>query len=193
MLYSLETHHKPPTNFPEEIKNRWKRKMIITPLLSCQEQIMLSKCDKICPLAIPNHISLISMHVQSLVKIPWYLIKLSSGNENMIVYQADNSVKIWPNLSISNPKPDLSTINAHNKLGENPLMFTQVIWKRNTDGQMYDWWTDRLIYRHATWYHNTPPLCCVGYKNFTRIPLLSGAMSGTFCIHLYNYHYTMIL
>ena len=39
----------------------------------------------------------------------------------------DNSLKIWRNLPISNPKPDLHNINAHTKFGENPLMFTQVI------------------------------------------------------------------
>ena len=41
--------------------------------------------------------------------------------------QADNSVKIWRNLLVSNPKPDLHNINAHTKFGENPLMFTKVI------------------------------------------------------------------
>ena len=51
------------------------------------------KIDEICPLAIPNQISLMSMHIASLVKIPCYLLKLSSGNENMGVSRADNSVK----------------------------------------------------------------------------------------------------
>ena len=49
---------------------------------------------KICPLAIPNQLSLMSMHIASLVKIPCYLLKLSSGNEDMDVSRADNSVKI---------------------------------------------------------------------------------------------------
>ena len=49
---------------------------------------------KICPLAIPNQISLMTMHIASLMKIPCYLVKLSPGNENMGVSQADNSVKI---------------------------------------------------------------------------------------------------
>ena len=40
--------------------------------LSCRGQTTLSNIDKICPLAIPNQISLISVHVPSLVKIPWY-------------------------------------------------------------------------------------------------------------------------
>ena len=41
--------------------------------------------------------------------------------------QADNSVKIWRNLPISNPKPDLLNDNAYSKFGKNPLLFTQVI------------------------------------------------------------------
>ena len=52
------------------------------------------KFDEICPLAIPNQISLMSIYISSLVKIPCYLLKLLSGNENMGVSQTDNSVKI---------------------------------------------------------------------------------------------------
>ena len=49
-------------------------------LLLCGGQITLSNIQEICPLAIQNQISFISMHVPSLVKIPWLLLKLSSGN-----------------------------------------------------------------------------------------------------------------
>ena len=87
-------------------------------------------------LAIPNQISLISMLVSSLVKIPWHLHKLSSGNENMGMPRADNSVKIWWNLPISNPKPDVHNINAHTKFGENPVCcLLVIIWKWNTEGR----------------------------------------------------------
>ena len=55
-------------------------------------QITLSKNDEICPLAIPNQMATISMHIPSLVKYDWYLLKLS-GNENMDVWWADKSVK----------------------------------------------------------------------------------------------------
>ena len=68
-----------------------------------------------------------SMHIASLMKIACYLLKLSSRNENMGVSRADNSVKIWRNLSISNSKQDLLNVNAYSKFGENPLLFTQVI------------------------------------------------------------------
>ena len=60
-------------------------------------------------------------------KVPWHFLKLLSRKENMGLSLADNSVKIWRNLPISNPKPDLHNINAYTKLGEKPLLFTQVI------------------------------------------------------------------
>ena len=75
-----------------------------------------------------------SMHIASLMKIPCYLLKLSSRNENMGMSRADNSVKIGQNLPISNPKPDLLNVNAYNKFGENPLLFTQVIVRKQKYG-----------------------------------------------------------
>ena len=68
-----------------------------------------------------------SMHIASLIKIPCYLLKLSSVNENMGMSRADNSVNILRNLPISNPKPDLLNVNAYSKFDVNPLLFTQVI------------------------------------------------------------------
>ena len=108
------------------------------------------------------------MHIASLVKIPCYLLKLLSVNENMGVSRADNSVKSWRNLPISNPKPDLHNINAQTKFGENPLMFTQVIiQKRKMDGRMdvptMDGRTDDgQTYGRPMWNHNTPSLLCGG-------------------------------
>ena len=67
------------------------------------------------------------MHVPSLVKTPWHLLKLLSRKKNMGKSGVDNSIKIWQNMTISNPKPELYTTNVHTKFGENPLMFTQVI------------------------------------------------------------------
>ena len=52
-----------------------------TKIWACLGQITPSKIDEICPLAIPNQISTISMPTPSLVKIHWCLLKLSSGNE----------------------------------------------------------------------------------------------------------------
>ena len=68
-------------------------------------------------MTILNQILIISMHIASLVKRPCYLLKLSSGNKNMGVSRADNSVKIWPNLPISNSKRDLLNVNAYSKFG----------------------------------------------------------------------------
>ena len=58
-----------------------------------------------------------SMHIASLVKIPCYLLKLSPGNENMGVSRADNALKIWRNLPISNSKTDLFNVNIYSKFG----------------------------------------------------------------------------
>ena len=44
----------------------------------------------------------------------------------MGVSRADNSVKIWRNLPISNPKPDLLYVNAYSKFNENLLLFTKL-------------------------------------------------------------------
>ena len=65
---------------------------------------------------IQNQILIISMHITSLVKIPCYLLKLSSGNKNIGVFWADNSVKICQNSPISNSKPDLLNVNAYSKI-----------------------------------------------------------------------------
>ena len=44
------------------------------------------------------------MHIPSLAKTDWYLFKLFFRNENTGMSQADNSLKNWRNLPISNPK-----------------------------------------------------------------------------------------
>ena len=84
-----------------------------------REQITLSNIAKIFPLAIQIQISFISMYVPSLVKIPLTVTEVIVRKQK---YRRV-SVNIWWNLPISNPKPDLHTINAHTKFGENPLMF----------------------------------------------------------------------
>ena len=70
----------------------------------------------------------------------------------MGVSRADNSVKNWRNLPISNPKPDLHNINAHTKFGENSWMFTQLSRNEQTDGRTMDGYTDdqreTIIPRH---------------------------------------------
>ena len=61
-----------PMLFTQVIVGKWKYGHL--------GQITLSKIDEICPLAIPNQISTISIHIPSLVKIHC-LLKSSSGNE----------------------------------------------------------------------------------------------------------------
>ena len=86
---------------------------------------------------------------------------------------ADNSVKIWWNLPISNPKPDLHNINAQTKFGENPLLFTQVIIRkqktdRQTDLRLMDGWMDKQTDRHTDVQCETKIPChyhVAGYKN----------------------------
>ena len=82
---------------------------------ACLRQITPSKFDEICPIAIPNQISTLSMHKPSLVKIHWCLLKLSSGNENMGVSRippsAGNSVKIWQICPLAIPNQS-STIHV---------------------------------------------------------------------------------
>ena len=87
-------------------------------------------------ITILKQILIISMHIASLVKRPCYLLKLSSGHKNMGVSRAGNSVKIWQNLPISNPKPDLLNVNAYSKLDKNPLLFTQVIIRKRKYGRV---------------------------------------------------------
>ena len=81
----------------------------------------------------------------SLMKIHQQLLKILSINENTGMSRADNSVKNWWNLPISNPKPDIHNINAHTKFGENPLKFTQVIVRK----QKYGWTDIRQTDRHT--------------------------------------------
>ena len=44
-----------------------------------------------------------SMHIANLVKIPYYLLKLSSRNETMGVSRADNSVKLFVCVEVLRP------------------------------------------------------------------------------------------
>ena len=106
-MHNLQFHDKIKNNNPNpdlDIINAYskfgKKALLFTryhpetKIWVCLGQITPQKFDEICPLAIPKHISLRSMHIASLVKIPCYLLKLSSGNENMGLSRADNSVKI---------------------------------------------------------------------------------------------------
>ena len=66
-----------------------------TKIWKCGRQITLSKICEICPFSIQNQISILSRHILSLVKIYWYLLKLSSGNENTDAWRARKIDKIF--------------------------------------------------------------------------------------------------
>ena len=83
-----------------------------TKIRTCCGQITLSKINEICAFAIPKQFYTILMHIPSLV---------------MDVSRANNYLKNWRNLSLSNSKPDLHNIDAKSKFGENPLIFTYYI------------------------------------------------------------------
>ena len=68
------------------------------------------KIYEICPLAIQNQISLMPMHLAGLVNMPCYLLKLSSGNENMGVNPADKSVKHLRILAIRNSHKHIASL-----------------------------------------------------------------------------------
>ena len=132
-----------------------------TKILACLGQITLSKFDKIFPLAILNQIYAVSMHIQSLVKILWCLFKLSSGNENMGMSRADNSINIWWNICPLAIPNQISTISMHIpslvkihwrllKLSSGKEIRTDAL--QMTDGQTHG---------RPTWNHNTLPLLCV--------------------------------
>ena len=63
-------------------------------------------------ITILNQILIISMHIACLVKRPRYLLKLSSGNENMGVSRADNSVKFNEICPLAIPK-QISLMSMH--------------------------------------------------------------------------------
>ena len=62
--------------------------------LSCHGQITLSNSDEICPKAIPNQISFISMHVPSWLKFFNIYSSYRLENGNMGESRAGNSVKM---------------------------------------------------------------------------------------------------
>ena len=87
----------------------------------------------------------------------------------MGVSQADNCKNLTKNLPISNPKPELHNINAHTKFGENPLMFTQIIIrKQKRDGCTAD---RRMFLREV--HYEVIPLIFLSSSLTSQLPFLS--------------------
>ena len=109
----------------------------------CLGQITPWKWDEICPLAIQKQTST----NQCTYQVWWKSIDVHLSYREMKIWTCLRQItpskfdEIW---SSAFQKPDLHNINAQTKSGENPLKFTQVIIpKRNTDGWMDGWTTDR--------------------------------------------------
>ena len=75
-------------------------------------QITLPKMDEIRPLAIPKQMSTISMHTPSLVKIHWFLLKLSSRYVKTDVLRQIAQSKVDEICPSAIPK-QTSTISMH--------------------------------------------------------------------------------
>ena len=89
--------------------------------LSCHGEITLSKTDEMYPIAIPNHISTISMHISSWVKIHWDLLKLLSWKKNIDVLWVDNSVTNWWNCP-------LAILNQISKIAKHIPSLVKIHW-----------------------------------------------------------------
>ena len=131
-------------------------------ILACLRQITVKNWRNL-PISNPNQISTISMYIQSLAKIQWYLLKLLSGNKNTGMSQADNSIKNWQNLPIRIPN-QISTILHISNL----VIFTRYCLETKngwtTDGQK-DGRTDGYMddQRETIIPHHYP---VVGYKMY---------------------------
>ena len=108
------------------------------------------------------------MHIASLVKIPCYLLRLSSRNKNMGVSRTDNSVNIWRICPLAIPN-QISTISMHSPV--------KIHWYYSSyHPEMKNGWMDRhtevqcetIIPCHY---------CMAGYKNYQNIPKGSSAMA----------------
>ena len=78
---------------------------------------------------------LISMHLQNLVKIHSFILKILGGNEILMSFKGQNSVLNWRNLTLKNPKLDVVNINAYPKFGQNPFIHSQDI-ERNQNSDI---------------------------------------------------------
>ena len=77
---------------------------------------------------------LILMHVQNLVKIHLFILKILIGNKILTSFKGHNSVPNWRKLTHNNPKLDVVNINAYVKFCQNPFLHLQDIeQKRNSD------------------------------------------------------------
>ena len=74
------------------------------------------------------------MHMQNLIKIHSIVLKILSGSKILMSFKGRNSVTNWQSWTLNNVKLDVVNINASEKIGQNPCIYTQDIErKQNSD------------------------------------------------------------
>ena len=67
------------------------------------------------------------MHLQNLMKIDFFVLKILSENLFLTSFKGHNSVRNGQKWRLNSPKLDVVNINAFAKFGENPFLHSQVI------------------------------------------------------------------
>ena len=76
----------------------------------------------------------ISMHMQNMVKIHFFILKILSGNDFLTLFKGWNFILNWRKLTLNNPKLDVVNIYAYAKFGKNPFICSQDIERKlNSD------------------------------------------------------------
>ena len=154
-------------------ENHWDLLVIVLKIkYRCVVGRSLPKIDEICPSLIPNQISTISMHISSLVKIQWYLLKFCL---EMKIQKCDGHITLSKideicRLAIPNQSPQYqhtltaSLVKIHWHLLKLSSENEKSKW---LDGCMTDGWTDRhMDNRSDTIIPCNYPMA--GYKNLER-------------------------
>ena len=94
---------------------------------------------KIYPYEIPEHSFKISTLIPSLKKIGKGMPNIESENQFLTSIKGRNSVLIYQNLPICNPRTLLSIINSLSKFEENWLKMLQA---ESENDELTDGWTD---------------------------------------------------
>ena len=78
------------------------------------------------------------MHIQNVVKICQFILKILSGNEILAKIKGHYSGTNERKITCNNPNIDIVYINAHKTFGEKLSFHSQYIERK----RMYDRWTD---------------------------------------------------
>ena len=127
--------------------------LFITSWRSCDGETLMLIHDK-------DYFVLVLIYYTKLVKIPWHLHKLSSGNKNMGMSWADYSIKFDEICPLAVPN-QISTISMHIP---NLVKIHWCLLKLSSGNEIPRdrWLMDGRTHGHPMWNHNTPPLSCDG-------------------------------